>query len=105
MRRNRVFRWLILILFAFAAVFTIAPQFEGIPRAIRRWLIMGAVMVVLLPWFCWELFFPPPIELTAFSNWIDYEFSDRAYAEEFAALNNAVTDADDDDKTRAAEER
>lgn len=104
LRRGRLFRWLTLAALALAAVFTIAPFFEGVPRPLRRWLVLGAVIVVLLPWFTWEVMFPPPIDLTAYGDAVDYEFRDRAYAEEFAALNNATTDADSDDSSSTAEQ-
>jgi hypothetical protein len=41
----------------------------------------------MIPWFAWELVFPPPFDLTVYSDTIDYEFRDQDYAEEFADLN------------------
>jgi hypothetical protein len=64
----------------------------------RRWLAIGIAIVVMAPWFVWQAVFPPPIELTAYSETVDYEFRDRAYAEEFAALNGAKTDADPEEQ-------
>jgi hypothetical protein len=104
LRRQHWFRWLTVAALVFAAIFTIAPFFEDLPRALRRWTVMGAVIVVLLPWFLWETFFPPPIDLTAYSDSVDYEFRDPAYAEEFAALNEMKTDVSEDDKELAKEE-
>jgi len=103
LRRQHWFRWLTMLALAAAAILTIAPFFDDVPRAFRRWVVVGAVLVVLLPGFVWQLIFPPPIDLTAFSDSVDYEFRDRAYAEEFAALNNATTDAEDDDSAGAEE--
>ena len=82
-----------MVALALAAIFTIAPFFDDVPKPFRKWLVVGAVIAVLVPWFLWETFFPPPIDLTAYSDTVDYEFRDRIYAEEFAALNNAQTDA------------
>ena len=36
--------------------------------------------------------FPTPIDLTAFSESVDYEFRNADYAAEFASLNNSKTD-------------
>lgn len=96
--RQHLFRWLITIVLILCVVFAIAPFFADFPRAYRKWLILGAVIVVLLPWFLWQVFFPPPLDLTAFSDSIDYEFRDRAYAEEFASLNQAKVDGIDQEK-------
>ena len=45
-----------------------------------------------------------PFRPFPFSDAVDYEFRDRGYAEEFAALNNAKTDADDDEEDDLAED-
>ncbi|MCE9561291.1 MAG: hypothetical protein K8U57_04485 [Planctomycetes bacterium] len=53
----------------------------------KRWLTLGVVLVCLLPVFLWEIFFPRPFDMTAFSDEVDYEFRDADYAAEFATLN------------------
>jgi len=39
------------------------------------------------PFFLWETLFPPAIELTAYSDTVDYEFRDESYAFAFGVLN------------------
>jgi hypothetical protein len=56
----------------------------------RRYMAIGIAIVCMLPFFAWETVFPPPIDLTAYSATVDYEFADPAYAREFAQLNGAA---------------
>ncbi len=58
----------------------------------KRWIATGIAMLCLLPLIVWETIFPTPIDLTAFSESVDYEFRDADYAAEFASLNNSKTD-------------
>jgi hypothetical protein len=53
---------------------------------------MGIALICLVPWLAWETVFPPPIDLTAFSETVDYEFRDPEYAEEFMELNHTDED-------------
>ena len=48
---------------------------------------MGFVIVCLAPYILWETYFPPSIDITAYSESVDYEFRDSDYAYSFAALN------------------
>lgn len=89
LRRQHLFRWLLTVALIFTAIVLIAPNFEGITRPLRKWLILGAVIVCLSPWFVLQMVFPPPIDLTAYTDSVEYEFRDPEYAAEFAALNNA----------------
>jgi hypothetical protein len=41
------------------------------------------------PLILWHLIFPPPIDVTAYSQSVVYDFRDAEYAQEFAALNDA----------------
>jgi hypothetical protein len=61
--------------------------YDVAPKPVRRWLTLGALLVSLIPYFVWELLVPPPIELTAYSRTVDYEFKDRQYAGEFIMCN------------------
>ncbi|MBL8794316.1 MAG: hypothetical protein JNM56_10460 [Planctomycetia bacterium] len=56
------------------------------------------------PWFLWQLFFPPPLDLTVYTDTVDYEFKDEEYAAEFAALNAPRIDVEDQADQRIAEE-
>jgi hypothetical protein len=87
LRRQHFFRWLVTIVCAVAAMVLVFPILEGMDRHVRKWVGLGAVLVCLSPWFAWEIFFPPPIDLTAYSDCVDYEFRDTAYAADFALLN------------------
>ena len=49
---------------------------------------MGLILVCLAPYILWEMFFPPAIDITAYSESIDYEFRDPDYAFDFAELND-----------------
>jgi len=53
----------------------------------KRWFALGIALICLLPVILWEVFFPRPIDLTAYADTVDYEFRDPEYAEEFAELN------------------
>ena len=33
-----------------------------------RWLALGAGLACMSPWFVWQVVFPPPLELTAYSD-------------------------------------
>ncbi len=60
---------------------------DFVARPVRRWVAMGLILICLAPYLVWETFFPPSIDITAFSESVDYEFRDSAYAHEFAELN------------------
>lgn len=47
-------------------------------------------MLEPLPWVVWQTFMPAVVDLTAYDDTIDYEFRDRAYANEFLQLNGDV---------------
>lgn len=55
----------------------------------RRWVLAGAMLVAVAPGLIVDAFFPPPLDATARGKDIDYEFRDKAYAEDFAVINNA----------------
>jgi hypothetical protein len=88
-------RWLRLaVCGVFIAVGTgLAHWTLGSFRGIKRWAGMGITLLCLVPWFAWEIFSPPTIGLTAYSNAVVYEFRDASYAEEFAALNDGNYEA------------
>ena len=48
---------------------------------------MGMILLCSAPYFLWEVFFPPTIDITAFKDSVDYEFADEDYAHDFAMLN------------------
>jgi len=54
-----------------------------------KWAFIGLAVVACIPLFVWEMVFPPALDLTAYSETVDYEFRDAEYAAEFRALNRA----------------
>jgi hypothetical protein len=54
------------------------------------WLAMAIGLVFLSPVMLWEWHFPPALDLTAYSESVDYDFRDPEYALEFACLNDSV---------------
>ncbi len=61
----------------------------------KRWLALGIALACCSPYFVWEVFFPPPVDLTAYSKTVDYEFRNAEYAAEFAALNRTRAASDE----------
>jgi hypothetical protein len=59
-------------------------SYEG---PLRKWIAVGIALLCMTPLLLWQLFFPPPLDLTATSSTVEYEFRDRDYAAEFARLN------------------
>lgn len=77
------------MVFAGVFFFLVWPHVdEFVARPIRKWVAMAMMLVCLSPWLLWETFFPPSVDITAFSNSVDYEFRNAEYADEFAELNS-----------------
>jgi len=71
-----------------AALWLIWPYFkDSVPRGLRKWAMMGLALVCLLPQFIFEVFFARPFDMTAYADSVDYEFTSKDYAVEFATLN------------------
>jgi hypothetical protein len=85
---RRIVTWGFVALGVGVAAYLLA-EYRG---PFKRWIAMGIALLCLLPLMVWETIFPPPIDLTAFSDTVDYEFRDTGYATEFASLNNSKTD-------------
>ena len=49
--------------------------------------MMGLALVCLLPQFIFEVFFAKPFDITAYADSVDYEFTSKEYAVDFAMLN------------------
>jgi hypothetical protein len=52
-----------------------------------KWMFIGLALLAFLPLLVWEHVFPPALDMTAYSETVDYDFRDAAYAEEFQKLN------------------
>ena len=57
------------------------------PRFARKWVVMGLALALLLPYFLYQSLNPHPLDITAHSDSVDYEFRDAGMAYEFAELN------------------
>ncbi len=88
-RVQRVGELIAIFTITILVMFFVGPFLdEVVPRALRRWVAVGLVVVCMSPWFFWENFFPPYIGMTAYSKSVDYEFRDFDYASDFAELNS-----------------
>ena len=87
-RFHRVGGTFLTMAVAAACVYFVWPYLDDfIARAMRKWVAMGLIIICLVPYFLWETFFPPAVDITAYSESVDYEFRHADYAREFAALN------------------
>jgi len=94
LRIARLVRLILTLGIAAAGVAVALWVLESYDGPGRRYLGIGIAVVCMLPFFAWEAFFPPPIEITAYSRSVDYEFADDAYATEFAHLNGVTAGRD-----------
>jgi len=75
-----------LILITVAAV--IASSLLRSHRGLfKHWYRVWLTVILLLPFLLWRTLYPPPINATAYSTTVDYEFLDPNYAHAFADLN------------------
>ena len=75
---------------AAVAIMYVWPAVEPhVPRAARRLARWGVVLLSVVPTLAWQMFHPPPFDVTAGDREVDYEFASEAYAREFARLNDA----------------
>lgn len=85
---RRIVTWGFIAMGVAAAAYLLA-EYRG---PFKRWIALGIASLCLLPLILWETIFPPPIDLTAFTETVDYEFRDAKYAREFASLKNGKID-------------
>ena len=57
------------------------------PAGWGKWAIISLGLLAILPLFVWDQIFPPLLDLTAYSNTVNFDFRDAIYAEEFRKLN------------------
>lgn len=100
----QVRRWgayFVAIALTLVVVFFVSPWLTPIVvKPLRRWVLMIAVLICLLPFFIWEILFPPAFEITANKDSVDFEFRDENYADQFLELNSADEDSADEDQTQ-----
>ena len=88
-RAQRVGRFAVPLLIAALVMVFIWPRLDGnLFLEFRKWIIMGVILLCSAPYFLWEVFFPPTIDITAYKDNVDYEFADEDYAHDFAELND-----------------
>jgi hypothetical protein len=90
-------RWVITVLVIVVVVWLGSDLVAWMPRPIRKWALLGAAILALLPWFAWQLCFPLQFEMTVSAHEVTYQFRDKRYAAQFAMLNYAdVIQMDED---------
>lgn len=87
----RIAKFMLTWLLAFAGVAVATWVLGSYQGPMRKWLAMLIALACLSPFFLWEVLFPPPFDITCFSNTVDYEFRDPEYAADFESLNRGET--------------
>lgn len=93
--RMRRQRWVQIVVDATAIVIGVSVAISLLHSyhgAFKKWLVLVITLVCLLPVVLWETVFPRAFDMTAFTDTVDYEFRDAAYAEEFALLNQPTVE-------------
>ena len=83
--RRTVARWVFSVTAVAGAIYV----FGEIEGPWRRWLLMIAALLFLLPLMVFEIFLAPIVDMTAKLKTVDYEFKNADYADEFAEINDA----------------
>ncbi|HUG91520.1 MAG TPA: hypothetical protein VML55_11830 [Planctomycetaceae bacterium] len=84
----RLLSLLLTIGITLAALFLVWPHFkDAVPQGLRKWAMMGIALVCLSPQLLFETYFARPFDITAFAHSVDYEFTSKDYAVEFAVHN------------------
>lgn len=85
---SRFVSLLVAFAFIYIAFWVLWPMFGAqVPQAIRRWVKIAFAVACCTPLIIYEVFFPKPFAITAFSDSVDYEFTDELAAYEFAQEN------------------
>jgi len=89
---GRVVAFLIIVAISVAGVALAMWLLSDDGGPAKRWLAMGVALLGIAPFVLWQVFFPPAIDITCYSETIEYEFRDGMYAMAFALLNDGETD-------------
>jgi len=85
----RIFSLLVTLGLSFAALLLIWPYVsDSVPRSVRKWVGVGIAIVCVLPQIIFEVLFPKPFDISAYSDSVDYEFASIDYAIAFAQSNS-----------------
>jgi hypothetical protein len=78
----------VTICLAWLALSIVWPKVaDFVPRAARKWAMAGLALLGVLPQLIYELYFPKPFDITAYTESVDYEFGDHELAVDFAMIN------------------
>lgn len=94
LRAMRVAKLAVTCVLTFAAVAVAMWVLASYRGPLKKWLAMLITLTCLLPYVLWEVVFPPAFDVTCFSETVDFEFRDPAYAAEFELLNRGGTAGD-----------
>ena len=73
---------------AVIALWFVWPYFkDSVPDGVRKWAMMGLALICCLPQILYEVFYAMPFDVTAYSDSVDYEFTSKDYAVDFAMTN------------------
>lgn len=61
---------------------------DSFPPAIQKWAFLGIAIVCLLPQIVYEIALAKPFDMTVYAKSVDYEFTSKEYALDFAILNH-----------------
>jgi hypothetical protein len=75
--------WALIIVGVGLAMWALGWQAAGW----RKWAVLVLGLLALLPLLIRDEFFPPLLDLTAYSETVDFDFRDTGYADEFRKLN------------------
>jgi hypothetical protein len=79
-------REVVMIILVVIALWKVMPLFDR-HDGFRKFKVAGVMLIAVSPWIFFEIFVPRKFNVTAGSNWVDYEFASNEYAGEFALLN------------------
>lgn len=88
LHNSRFISLVVTLAIAVAALWLFWPHVkDSVPHGLRKWAMMGLALACLLPQIILEVFFAKPFDMTAYTESVDYEFTSKDYAAEFATLN------------------
>jgi hypothetical protein len=87
LRRGATARMILEWVLIFAGVGLATWALGWQPAGWGKWAIIGLGLLAVLPLLVWDQIFPPLLDLTAYSNTVDFDFRNALYAEEFRKLN------------------
>lgn len=78
----------VVIIVSAIVIIWVGPMMnEFVPRHLRKYAQLLLVLICLSPYFLFQIYYAAPFDITAYTDSIDYEFSNSHYAFEFAILN------------------